>query len=107
MLTYLVAGLTILVIGLTIKYVDVKPNHWLGYRTPRSMKSPAHWTFANQRMARYTIIIGMLSIATGMLCWYYKVDSVYLMLFTLLLLLAAVVDVEMALHKFDKRTNGE
>jgi uncharacterized membrane protein len=107
MLPYLVAGLVILAIGLIIKYANVKRNYWLGYRTPRSMKSPTHWAFANQRMARHAIVVGTLSALTGILCWYYKVDSIYLMLFTLSLLLAAIVDIEIALYKFDKREKKE
>ena len=105
--SYLVAGLAILAVGLIIKYSHVRRNHWLGYRTPRSMKSPANWAFANQRMARYAIAIGVLSVLTGLLCWYYKVDSIYLMLFTLTLLLATVIEIEVALYKFDKREKKE
>ena len=71
------------------------------------MKSPANWEFANQRMARYAIAIGILSVLTGIVCWYSRVDSIYLMLFTLTLLLTAIVEIEIALYKFDKREKNE
>ncbi|MBL0744415.1 SdpI family protein [Chryseolinea lacunae] len=102
MLSYIVAGLTILVIGLIIKYSKIDRNYWLGYRTPRSMKSPAHWTFANQRMALHAVIIGVLSTVAGVVFCYGKVNSIYLMIFTLSLLLISIVDVETALRRFDR-----
>ncbi|AYB32377.1 SdpI family protein [Chryseolinea soli] len=105
--SYLVAGLAILVVGLIVKYTNVRRNYWLGYRTPRSMKSPAHWAFTNQRTARYAIAIGILSDLIGIVFWYYKVDSIYLVLFTLMLLLAAIIEVEVALYKFDKQGRKE
>jgi uncharacterized membrane protein len=103
MASYLGGGLAVLAVGLIIKYSHVRRNYWLGYRTPRSMKSPDHWQFANQRMARYAMAIGVVSVLTGIVCWYYKADSIYVMLFTLSLLLATIIEIEIALYKFDRR----
>ncbi len=56
-----------LVAWLLKHYVPPRPNHWIGYRTPRSMKSEETWKAANryaaqrlQELARYATGLELL-----------------------------------------------
>lgn len=102
MTLYFILGIVLLTIGLLLKYGKVGKNYLFGYRTFRSMKNKANWEFANALMVNYSIIIGMLSILTGLISWYLDLSSKYVIYFTMGLLTVSLVITEIRLYKFDK-----
>lgn len=47
-----------------------RPNWWYGYRTPRSMRSQEAWDDANRMASMLLILVGFLSLNTGLTCWF-------------------------------------
>ena len=65
-LVALLAGAIFAVAGLIqLKFPPLKINSTYGYRTQRSMKSEAHWHFAQRYAARRMLLVGVIQIACG------------------------------------------
>ena len=47
-----------------------RPNWWYGYRTPRSMRSQEAWEDANRIASLLLVLVGFLSLNTGLTCWF-------------------------------------
>ena len=47
-----------------------RPNWWYGYRTPRSMRGQEAWDDANRLASLLLLLVGFLSLNTGLTCWF-------------------------------------
>ena len=90
-------------------------NHWSGYRTPMSMKSPQTWFFAQKMIGRLWFPAGMLMTPLTLNLMLLlpdgteaSVESAVMLVITLqtVILLGTIVIVEILLYKhFDKNGN--
>ncbi|MGK0577577.1 SdpI family protein [Macrococcus capreoli] len=70
MLTIFIAIFLYVVLTLIYKYnLTDKPNYFIGYRTPKSLKSEKHWKFAQkysteliQKLSIILLIIGIIQL---------------------------------------------
>ncbi|MBX2944184.1 MAG: SdpI family protein [Cyclobacteriaceae bacterium] len=102
MFIYILLGIVLVVIGLSLKFGRIEKNYFFGYRTPRSMKNKMNWEFANGLMANYSIIVGVLSILSGVIGWYFNLNSKYIIYITVGLMAVCLITTEIRLYKFDK-----
>ena len=103
MISSIILGIVLLVIGLILKYSQVQRNSLFGYRTYLSMKSEANWAFANKAFARHAIIMGIISLLIGGTSLLLPFNYTYTIFGLLTLLLISIVTIEINLRKFDKK----
>ena len=103
-LILLLTGGTFLLAGIVQhKFPPKKINHFYGYRTTRSRRSQAHWTFAQAYSAQKMIQFSLAMIALGGLSWGLDFSPPYPMALGLLLTvvfpLMMILNVERELKK--------
>ena len=84
-----------------------RPNWWYGYRTPRSMRGQESWDDANRLASLLLLLVGFLSLNTGLTCWFLtkrpEIAVTIVALVTSLLSLGIVAVVEVYLSRnFDR-----
>ena len=53
---HIIVAITVILPAVLMQFVNLdKPNHFLGYRTPASMKSKESWKFANRLAAKLVL----------------------------------------------------
>lgn len=103
-LILLLTGGTFLLAGfIQHKFPPKKINHFYGYRTTASMRSQAHWNFAQTHSAQKMIQFSLAMIAIAGLSWGLDFAPPYPLVFGLLLTLIfpvmMILDVEKELKK--------
>lgn len=72
-LVLLVPGVILLLAGgVAMAFPPRRVNWWYGYRTPRSMRSQETWDDSNRLAARLILIVGILSVNTGITCMFFS-----------------------------------
>lgn len=104
MLLSVILGILLLLAGIVFKYARIDRNYFFGYRTFRSMKNDANWSFANKEMAKYSLVLGSLSALSGILFWYLGIDPIHIIYPTTGLIFICIVIVEIRLKKFDEKS---
>lgn len=99
LLHYILIGVLSISAGLFFKYVKTSPNLFFGYRSPRSLKSPENWRYANSLMAKYAIIVGLFSTIAGVVWWQLNLNPADIALVTVGLLVISVASVEFHLAR--------
>lgn len=75
-LVALLAGAIFAIAGLIqLKFPPSKINTTYGYRTQRSMKSEAHWQFAQRYAAQRMLMIGGIQVACGLVGYLVKLPD--------------------------------
>ncbi|HLT72322.1 MAG TPA: SdpI family protein [Cyclobacteriaceae bacterium] len=86
--------------GTLMRFLRIKKNHFIGYRTRASMKDEASWTFANRLAGKYMIVIGLLSTVGGLVNHYFNLVGYHIvMIATMGMIILAIVLVEIGLRK--------
>ena len=93
--------------GALLAFPPRKPTWWRGYRTWRSMRSQQAWEESNRLAAQLLLFAGLLSLNTGITCWFLTRDprtaEGIVALATVVLLVVVVVITEMDLARnFDR-----
>ena len=70
----IVVGSVLLIIGLILKYFNIRRNSLFGYRTFLSMKNDSNWVFANRIFARFAIIIGIVTLLVGTISFFTHIN---------------------------------
>ena len=106
-----------IVIGIIMmKSPPKKINHFVGYRTSRSMDNQESWNFANKHSGKLMIIYGAIAIIPSvviMLPFYGSDDdtvgiiSTVIMVFQLILIIIPVILTERILKRKENETNQE
>jgi len=108
MISAIILGGVLLVIGLILRFTKVNRNSLFGYRTYLSMKNDENWSFANKMFAKHAIGIGAICIlvSTGLLLSSVQLNSGYFIFFPLTLILFSIIMIESNLRKFDKSSKN-
>ena len=106
-----------IVIGIIMmKSPPKKINHFVGYRTSRSMDNQESWIFANKHSGKLMIIYGAIAIIPSvviMLPFYDRDDdtvgiiSTVIMVFQLILIIIPVILTERILKRKENEINQE
>ena len=97
-------GTCLLLLGIVFVTVPAKHINWFyGYRTPRSMRSQEAWNDSNRLAARLMVVVGILSLNTGVTCMvfsrHFQVALAIVAIVTGVLCVAMVVVTEWYLAK--------
>ncbi len=77
--------------AMIMRFVDLdKPNKYMGYRTPWSMKSELTWRYANKTSAIYMLWSGVVTV-TIQLATYFIVGSLTSLLITTVALMVGII----------------
>src|SRR5262245_35184035 len=57
-------GLVFIAVSLPLIYEKIKPNHWYGFRTPKTFSNERIWYAAN-KTAGYDLLIAGIAIVAG------------------------------------------
>lgn len=66
-LWWLVAGLAFMASGLPLIYQKVPPNHWYGFRVPKTLSNPRIWYAANRIAGIDLLLAGVVIALTAIL----------------------------------------
>jgi uncharacterized membrane protein len=102
MIAAFVIGSVTLIMGLIAKFSRIERNSLFGYRTFLSMKNDANWEFANSRFANHAIVIGVISLSTGLVAQIVEIKNGFVLFVILSLLLTSIVTIELKLKRFDR-----
>ena len=58
-------GILLILSALPMLYKCVKPNHWYGFRTPKTLSDERIWYPANSYAAKWMILTGMITIVVA------------------------------------------
>jgi len=103
MLNFIFFGLTLLLLGIVLRYLKINKNYFFGYRTFSSLKTDRSWRLANKTAGTHYIIIGLASSVIGLLCFYFKLCDFDVVIFsTLAVFLLSLIVIEIKLFRFNK-----
>lgn len=106
MFTNTVFGITLLLAGALMRFLRIRKNYFIGYRTPASMKDEASWSFANRLAATYMIVTGLLSTIGGLVNYYFNLVGYHIILVvTMGLIVMDIILIEISLRKRADRQN--
>ncbi|MBI1762252.1 MAG: SdpI family protein [Acidobacteria bacterium] len=104
-LLWMFAGIALIVAGYPLMTRRVPPNHWYGFRVPKTLRDPYVWYEANQVAGRDLILAGvavllaaLFALLTAWLLPLWLTNSLVYGVFLVMLLLV-VVDSFRALRK--------
>ena len=64
-LSTLFIGITLLIAGLVLSFVEIEINDFIGYRTKRSKSSKEAWNYANKACGKLLALNGAINIMWG------------------------------------------
>ena len=67
---FILGGVLLVAISIPLIKRRVKPNHWYGFRTPRTLKGPNVWYPANEFGARRMLWVGVAWIAAAVIFYF-------------------------------------
>ena len=68
-------GLFIVICGFWLIKPPKNINHTYGYRTPRSMKTIAHWNYANKLAPKLMLTTAHISLLLSLIVYYFFLTS--------------------------------
>lgn len=107
MISSLVVGGVLLLMGLILRFADVERNSLFGYRTFLAMKNEKNWHYANKTFGSHAIVISLLCFLLAFFAYYFNIHERYCVFVVMTLLLISIIIIEVGLRKFDKiNTHG-
>lgn len=64
-ISLLSVGMIAVLLGVSLKYGEVEPNPWVGFRFREAFKTPEHWRRINQHGAMMFTRWGLVALALG------------------------------------------
>lgn len=102
MISSLVVGGVLLLMGLILRFSGVERNSLFGYRTFLAMKNERNWNYANKTFGIHAVVISLLCFLLGFFAYYFKIHERYCVFIVMTMLLTSIIIIEVGLKKFDK-----
>jgi uncharacterized membrane protein len=64
--------LLVIVASIPMALGRVAPNHWYGFRTPKTLSSPEIWYPANRASGWWMVLGGALTILANLMLWWFN-----------------------------------
>lgn len=101
-----IAGIAYLIAGIILRLLPPrKINFWFGYRTPRSMSDKKIWNFSQKYAGRLLVILGIVSIVSGII--YTTLSSVHPVLELVIGLTWLFISVLFLIIKTESKISGK
>lgn len=77
----------LIILGLSLRYLKLKRNNFVGYRTPKALTNDATWQYANSLYSKILIICNIItfSIAAGEMLYGESHHTFYILNFSVFL----------------------